>query len=317
MYKYVPTQWIRNSLTATLCLLMLGGCLSDEDEPLLGELPVDPPANSAPQISGTPPTNVDVGESYSFLPTASDADGDRLSFSIANQPSWTSFDSSTGRLTGTPSLADVGTDANIVIGVSDGTDSRNLPSFSITVSSAETNSPPTIAGTPAGSVTEGQNYSFTPNASDSDGDSLTFSVSGQPSWASFDSSTGRLSGTPGASDVGVYSNIVITVSDGEASDSLSSFSITVVTVSLGSTELSWTAPSQNEDGTDLTDLAGYKLYWGSTPGSYPNSVTIDNPTVTTYLVENLAPGTYEFVATSYNVSGVESRYSGTATKVIP
>jgi len=71
------------------------------------------------------------------------------------------------------------------------------------------------------------------------------------------------------------------------------------------------------DGTPLTDLAGYKLYWGTTPGSYPNSVTIDNPSVTTYVVDNLAPGTYEFVATSYNASGVESRYSGAATKVIP
>ena len=45
----------------------------------------------------------------------------------------------------------------------------------------------------------------------------------------------------------------------------------------GSATLSWAAPTKNEDGTALTDLAGYKLYWGTTPGSYPNSVTINNP----------------------------------------
>ncbi len=88
-------------------------------------------------------------------------------------------------------------------------------------------------------------------------------------------------------------------------------------VSLGSVTLNWTAPTQNEDGTTLTDLDGYKIYWGTTSGSYPNSVTIDNETVTSYVVDNLAPGTYEFVATSFNTSGVESRYSAPATKVVP
>ena len=80
--------------------------------------------------------------------------------------------------------------------------------------------------------------------------------------------------------------------------------------------MSWTAPTLNEDGTTLTDLDGYKLYWGTTPGNYPNSVTIDNESVTTYIVDSLAPGTYEFVATSFNTAGVESRYSGAATKVV-
>ncbi|HSG66615.1 MAG TPA: hypothetical protein VLD39_16525, partial [Gammaproteobacteria bacterium] len=61
---------------------------------------------------------------------------------------------------------------------------------------------------------------------------------------------------------------------------------------------------------------GYRIYWGTTAGSYPNSVTIDNPGLTTYVVENLVPGTYVFVATSFNASGVESAYSGAATKTV-
>ncbi len=318
MIETLRANRIRNFATAILAMTLLGGCLSDEkDNATFNNPGTPPPSNTAPQISGTAPTNVDVGEPYSFTPSASDADGDSLSFSISNQPTWTSFDTATGRLSGTPSLADAGTDPDIVISVSDGTDTASLPAFSITVNTTDTNSSPTISGTPASSVTEGQPYSFTPTASDADGDTLTFSISGQPPWASFNSSNGRLSGTPTAGDVGTYSNIVILVSDGQASASLAAFSITVEAISLGSATLSWTAPTQNEDGTPLTDLAGYRLYWGTTPGSFTDSVEIDNPSVTTYLVENLAPGTYEFVATAYNSAGVESRYSGTATRVIP
>ncbi len=83
-----------------------------------------------------------------------------------------------------------------------------------------------------------------------------------------------------------------------------------------STTLSWTPPTENDDGTALTDLDGYRIYWGTTPGNYPNSVTIGNEGTTTYVVDNLAPGTYEFVATSFNASGVESVYSNPTTKVV-
>ena len=97
---------------------------------------------------------------------------------------------------------------------------------------------------------------------------------------------------------------------------LSPFTITVNPVTLGSVTLSWTPPTENEDGTVLTDLAGYRLYWGTTPGVYTDSLTINNPGLTTYVVENLPPGTYEFVATSFNAAGTESIYSNAATKVV-
>ena len=69
-------------------------------------------------------------------------------------------------------------------------------------------------------------------------------------------------------------------------------------------------------GAFVFDLDGYKIYWGTTPGSYPNSVTLENEGLTTYVVENLAPGTYEFVATSFNTARVESAYSNPASKVV-
>ena len=272
-------------------------------------------SNSPPVISGTAPAEVNAGQNYSFRPTASDPDDDTLTFSVSGQPSWASFDTATGQLSGTPTAAAVHT--GIVISVSDGVLSASLPAFSITVTAVASNSPPVISGTAPAEVNAGQNYSFRPTASDPDDDTLTFSESGLPLWASFNTTTGEISGTPQSGDVNVYSNISVTVSDGQASDTLGPFTITVQAISLGSVTLSWTAPTQNEDGTTLTDLDGYNLHWGTTPGSYPNSVTIDNETVTTFVVDNLAPGTYEFVATSFNTSGVESHYSAPVTKVVP
>ena len=89
--------------------------------------------NVPPVISGTPPTSVTAGSSYMFQPDATDADGDRLRFSIANMPAWANFSGKTGELSGTPGSADVGTYSNIVISVSDRTTSTSLAAFSIQV----------------------------------------------------------------------------------------------------------------------------------------------------------------------------------------
>lgn len=278
-----------------------------------------PPENRPPSLSGTPPASVAVGNAYAFNPTANDPDGDTLSFSVANLPSWAQFDTSNGRLSGTPSDDDIGDYDGIRITATDGELSDSLGPFTITVTAIASNTAPTIGGNPASVVTAGEAYTFTPTANDPDGDTLSFSVANLPAWAGFDTSDGSISGTPGDGDVGVYNGIAITVSDGEFDADLGPFSIEVLAAQsgTGSATLSWTAPTQNEDGSALTDLAGYKLYWSTTPGSYPNSVTIDNPGVTTYVVENLTSGTYEFVVTAFNDSGLESRFSNTATKTIP
>ena len=279
----------------------------------------DAPSNTAPTISGNPPSQVSANSAYNFTPTASDPDGDDLTFSVSGLPGWATFSNSNGRISGTPGDADVDTYNNIRITVTDTSNaSDTLEPFSITVTqNAPSNTAPTISGNPPSQVSVNSAYNFTPTASDVDGDNLTFSVSGLPSWATFSNSNGRISGTPGDADVNTYNNIRITVTDtSNASDTLGPFSITVNAVSTGSVTLSWTPPTQNEDGTTLTDLDGYKIYWGTTPGSYPNSVTIENEGLSSYVVDNLAPGTYEFVATSFNDARVESVYSNPATKVV-
>ncbi len=185
--------------------------------------------NNPPVISGSPDAVVLVGDNYTFTPTASDPDaGDVLTFSISNQPTWANFNSNDGTLSGTPSSLDVGVDSNILISVSDGTATASLAVFSITVQAGTNNNPPIISGLPDTNVVVGNNYAFTPVASDPDiGDVLTFSISNQPAWASFNNADGTLSGTPSATDVGVYTNIIIQVSDGVDTASLPPFSITV------------------------------------------------------------------------------------------
>lgn len=86
---------------------------------------------------------------------------------------------------------------------------------------------PVISGTPTATDVAGTAYSFTPNASGPSGYALTFSISGKPSWASFNSSTGQLAGTPTTANVGSFPHIVISVRDRLASASLAPFSITV------------------------------------------------------------------------------------------
>ncbi len=179
------------------------------------------------------------------------------------------------------------------------------------------NTAPVISGNPPGAVNISSMYSFSPNASDADGDRLTFSIENMPQWTSFNADTGELSGQPTLGNVGVYSDILISVDDGQASASLPRFSISVDQVGTASVTLNWTPPTQNEDGSTLTDLDGYRIYWGASQGNYPNSVTLNNEGMSSYVVENLVPGTYVFVATSFNDVGVESAYSNPATRVVP
>ncbi len=228
------------------------------------------PANHAPTIAGTPATSVPAQSPYVFRPTAADEDGDTLGFSVQNKPSWASFDSRTGELSGTPTT--LVTHSNIVIAVTDGRASASLPAFSITVT--EANHAPTISGSPTTSATTGTAWSFTPTAADADGDALSFSVSNKPAWATFSASTGTLSGTP--TTAGTYSNVVIAVSDGQASASLPAFAITVqsanhaptisgspTTSATTGTAWSFKPTAADADGDALTFSVSNKPAWAT------------------------------------------------------
>jgi hypothetical protein len=276
--------------------------------------PVTPPSNGAPAISGTPASSVATDQTYSFTPVASDPDGNPLTFAIVNRPGWASFSTSTGRLTGTPSSASVGEYVEIRISVSDGQATASLAPFSITV--LQGNRAPTISGSPPTSAREGQAYAFTPNAADADGDVLSFSITNRPAWAGFNAATGALSGTPGVGTVGAYSSITIRASDGVATTALPTFSITVQQAAMGSATLSWQAPTTRTDGSPLTNLAGYRIRYGTSLGSYPNMIDIPNGGLTSAVVESLPPATYYFVVSAYDTTGAESNNTSPVSKTI-
>ena len=271
-------------------------------------------SNDAPTISGSPAGSVTTGQNYSFTPSAADADGNTLTFSIANRPAWASFSSANGRLSGTPTSSAAGEYVDIRISVSDGRASADLAPFSIVVNQA--NGAPTISGTPPTTAREGLAYSFTPNAADADGDILTFSIANHPAWANFNVATGQLSGTPSAGTVGNYDNITIQVSDGQTTVALPAFAIEVQQAATGSATLSWQAPTTRTDGTPLTNLAGYRIRYGTAPGSYNNVLTIPNGGVTSAVVSNLPPATYYFVASAYDTTGAESSNSSPVSKAV-
>jgi len=82
------------------------------------------------------------------------------------------------------------------------------------------NQPPVISGAPRSKIVAGERYEFMPSASDPDGGQLEFTITNKPRWSSFSAKTGRLAGTPRASDVGEFRDISIAVSDGKATRKL-------------------------------------------------------------------------------------------------
>ena len=252
-----------------------------------------------PVISGTAGTTAVVGKAYLFQPGATDAAGGTLTFSITNKPSWATFSTADGRLGGTPAAGNVGTYAGIVIRLSDGQESSALAPFAITVVEA----PPTISGTPPTTVAAHDAYAFKPSASGPSGATLSFSVKNLPSWATFSIATGQLSGTPTAA--GSYPGIVISVSDGQTSASLPPFAITVSSPG-GSATVSWAAPTLNTNGTQLTDLSGFTISYGTSATALTRTVAVGTPSATSYTFSDLAAGTWYFSVKANASDGSES-----------
>lgn len=194
--------------------------------------------------------------------------------------------------------------------------------FCPTAVSAAPNRAPSISGSPATTAYVGKVYSFQPTASDPDGNKLTFKISMKPAWATFSSATGILTGTPSSSQTGTYSNIVISVTDGRATKALPAFAIEVVqaiattTATTTPVTLSWVPPTQNVDGTTLTNLSGYKVFYGKASGQYPYSVSIGSPSITSAVIEGLAPATWYFAIKAITTSGTQSDFSTQLSKTV-
>lgn len=175
---------------------------------------------------------------------------------------------------------------------------------------------PTINGQPGAAVAPGRAYVFQPSVTGADAEGLTFAASNLPGWLAIDAQTGRLSGTPTSADIGTYSGITLTVSNGASRSTLGPFSITVAEGGDGRATLSWMPPSLNTDGSALTNLAGFVVLYGTSPSNLSQSISISNPSVSTYIVEDLGPGTWYFAVQAVNSAGMSSEPSVMASKSI-
>jgi hypothetical protein len=182
--------------------------------------------------------------------------------------------------------------------------------------SVSANRAPTIS-VAAGQVAQvGVAYEVQPVSDDADGDALTFSADNLPPWATFDASSGRIIGTPSASDIGAYEAVSVTVADATHHTASQPFDITVVGAANGMARLRWEKPPTKLDGSPLDDLAGYRIAYGHDAADLDESVYLDDPEQRTYDFATLGNGVWYFEVIAVSASGLEGPPSTSATKSI-
>jgi len=164
---------------------------------------------SQPVFTSSPLTEINQDQNYSYTMIATDADGDRIVYSVPDKPLWLAFNPDTRILSGIPSNSDTGTH-QITARIYDGLYTVDQ-SFTILVHNV--NDPPVITSMPIVEIDQDQNYCYTLTADDIDGDDLEYSALLKPDWLSFDPETGILNGIPSNNDVGQH-NITLRVHDG-------------------------------------------------------------------------------------------------------
>ena len=85
----------------------------------------------------------------------------------------------------------------------------------------------------------------------------------------------------------------------------------------GSTTMSWSVPTQNVDGTPLTDLSGYRVIYGTSPNNLNQSQSVTGAATTALMLTGLAAGGYYFAAVTVNSAGIASAPSGVAAGAVP
>ena len=204
--------------------------------------------------------------------------------------------------------------------VNDGIIDSSAATITITIS--HINAAPVISGTPAGSVTQGSTYSFTPTAIDVDGDILVFSITNQPGWAAFDSATGALTGIPSNGDVGISSGVTIAVSDGTFSASLPAFSITVTNANDAPTATSAVITTAEDVASAAVipsvtdpDTGDSHTFVIVTPPLHGTASIVDNQLVYTPTANYFGPDSFTFRATDSGGLTIDGTASVTVVAV--
>ncbi|MFP6843727.1 MAG: Ig-like domain-containing protein, partial [Thalassolituus sp.] len=165
--------------------------------------------NDAPVMTSAAVTDATEDEAYAYAATASDIDGDTLTWSLTEFPEGMAIDASSGVISWTP-VNGVET-ANVTLVVADA-DASATQTFTITV--VAVNDAPEITSSPVTVATEGEIYSYTVTATDAENDTLTWSLTQFPDRMTIDTNSGEIIWTPanGATDA----NVTVEVTDGVA-----------------------------------------------------------------------------------------------------
>ncbi|MHB0954937.1 MAG: putative Ig domain-containing protein [Pirellulaceae bacterium] len=182
-------------------------------------------ANLPPAILSVPSTQGSVGQVYDYPVRATDADADALRFLLTIFPTGMTIDESSGLIRWTPSPTQVGPQ-DVVVGVTDGQGGSATQSFTVVVAAAPVNHPPIVTTVPATAATLNHIYHYDVDASDPEGDSLTFALSIGPTGMTIDSNTGVITWTPTASQVGNH-RVTLTVADGAGNRAGQSYTLVV------------------------------------------------------------------------------------------
>ena len=157
-------------------------------------------ANAAPEISSVPTSPAFVGEQYSYDVIARDADGDSLGYTLETGPGGMAL-SSSGQLRWTPTAEQQG-DHRVTVRVSDSS-AWATQSYTLTVVELTENAYPEITSRPAFQTVVGETYHYQLEATDADGDAITFGAMVQPDGMTVDPS-GRVSWIPTADQIGIH-----------------------------------------------------------------------------------------------------------------
>ncbi|MES9863930.1 MAG: putative Ig domain-containing protein [Candidatus Thiodiazotropha sp. LLP2] len=169
--------------------------------------------NSSPEITSTPSTSVLLGQPYQYQMTATDPEGDTITFALVTNPVGMQINQTTGLVSWTPGTDQVGVHS-VELTATDSQGNISTQSYLLSVNTGAGNTPPTIVSTPAGNAIYDQAYGYDVNATDSDGDTLTYLLVTAPSGMVIDSVTGMISWIPQTSQGGAHP-IEIRVEDGQ------------------------------------------------------------------------------------------------------
>ena len=258
------------------------------------------PSNESPDFVSVPSVRAIVGETYGYPPSAMDANGDVIVFSLASAPVAMAVDSDTGSLQWTPTLDDIGVHA-VELVASDGHGGNTSQSFNIQVTpAAPANRAPSIVSRPGTqyslqNVSAAGIYKYDVVAVDPDGDALSLALLSSPAGMNMDGQTGLIEWVPTIADVGSHS-VEVVADDGRGESDSQTFELEILDIPLASIQ-GTSFNDLNGDGVQGSDELGIPGLTIYIDGNQNDRRDANEPfTVTgtdgSYTITDLLPGTH-------------------------